>query len=140
MLRAMGVRLAVAFLFASWAGAAAQPANPPPVYGSRYVGCFADGTPRDLDGPQSAVGSPQACIDFCASQEFRYAGLQEGRCACGNTHGRYGSSRACVECATWPGWQCGAKGANAVWELSGQVTLQAPPTLLPPRRPQSAPR
>jgi hypothetical protein len=115
--------------------AAQSVASPPPVYGSQYVGCFADGRPPDLDGPSTALGHPQSCMDFCSGQEFRYAGLRDGRCVCGNKHGGYGPSIACVECPKWPGWHCGAKGATAVWELTGQVTPQVPPTLLPPRRP-----
>lgn len=115
-------------------------ANPPPMHSGRYLGCFADRRQRDLTGPHALQASPQACIAFCAEQEFRFASLQGGtHCYCGDSYGRYGSSKACLPCAGRPDEHCGGPWANAVWELSGRMTrLPLPPTLLPPVR-KSAP-
>lgn len=119
---------------------AATSANPPAVYSGRYVGCFADREQRDLEGPQALQASPQACINYCAEQEFRFASMQNGNhCFCGNSYGRYGASDACGMCAGRPDENCGGTWANAVWELSGRmIRLPLPPTLLPPKRPLPA--
>jgi hypothetical protein len=111
-------------------------ANPPAIYSGRYLGCFADRRKRDLTGPNTVQAGPQACITYCAEQEFRFASMQNGNeCFCGESYGRYGASNACVACAGRPDEACGGVWANAVWEVSGRLTrLPPPPTLLPPTR------
>lgn len=119
----------------------ATAAHPPAIYSGQYLGCFADRRQRDLTGPHTLRSGPQACIAHCAAQEFRFASMQGGNhCYCGNSHGRYGASNACLPCVGRPDEHCGGPWANAVWELSGRMSrLPLPPTLLPPARNASAP-
>ena len=123
----------------SYAADAAGGANPPNVAGSRFLGCFADRSPPDLDGANARRDTPLDCLAFCAGQDFRFSGLQQaGRCSCGNSHGRYGTSTACKPCKDSPSESCGGRKANAITEFTGWRASPVPPNLLPPRRPGRA--
>jgi hypothetical protein len=87
------------------------------------VGCYADNAEnRDLGGPSIALtpeGMTQlACVDFCRSQNYLYAGVQLGEaCYCGNAYGRLGLSDACnMPCRGDPTGEtiCGGVSANTI--------------------------
>jgi len=87
------------------------------------VGCYAD-TLDAPDLPGSNITAPPGgmtrdiCIQFCGSQRYLYAGLQNGRdCRCGNTYGRHGTSDQCNKpCEGDPTGQtiCGGLLANSI--------------------------
>jgi hypothetical protein len=86
----------------------------------RYLGCFKDpNNPFDLDGrvERSAQNTPQHCIQSCAAQGFKYAGVQYGQsCLCGNSYGRFGQANNCNMRCTGDGNQiCGGSNANSVY-------------------------
>jgi hypothetical protein len=104
-------------------GAASLPPTAPtgpPAGQPRYLGCFKDpNNPFDLDGrvERSAQNTPQHCIQSCAAQGFRYAGVQYGQsCLCGNSYGRFGQANNCNMRCTGDGNQiCGGVNANSVY-------------------------
>jgi len=70
---------------------------------SRYIGCYNDNTPRDLNhllwdatvNPSSFVITIEHCMDGCKALGYQYAGLQYGlQCFCGNSYGSYGLAPA----------------------------------------------
>ena len=70
----------------------AEPWTPPGGFGSNYLGCYTDGSPRTLQGPTVAWNnmSVTVCADYCFSQGsggygFQYYGVEYGsQCWCGN--------------------------------------------------------
>ena len=87
------------------------------------MGCFADGSSRDLSGPAetSSTDSPEQCAAWCNVQGFKYAGLQDGnQCFCGNSFGSYGVSNECSStCSGDPTSLCGGSWANSVYATGG---------------------
>ena len=110
-------------------------ANPPGVFTGRYLGCFADRPKRDLAGPTSLQTDPMACVQWCGDMAQDFAGMQAGkRCFCGDSHGRYGTSKVCKPCANDLNQNCGGPWANAVWQVGPRMTrFPLPPDALPPR-------
>lgn len=103
----------------SGSGAAAV-LTPVALAAPRYLGCFRDpNRPFDLDGylERSALNTPERCIQTCAAQGFKYAGVQYGEsCLCGNSYGRFGAAPACsMPCTGNPRQACGGANANAVF-------------------------
>lgn len=50
------------------------------VEASEYMGCYVDRNSRDLNGPSfnSTSMTQKACIDYCKSLSYPFAGLQSG--------------------------------------------------------------
>ncbi|XP_065660774.1 uncharacterized protein LOC100198865 isoform X4 [Hydra vulgaris] len=91
-----------------------------------YQGCFKDRRPnRDLPKRFTRYETtPEACINECQYQGFKFAGVQYGYlCFCGNGFGRYGRAKdsvcnvACMGDATRT---CGAFWHNAVYSVDGK--------------------
>jgi len=87
------------------------------------IGCFGDKSDnRDLIG-RNITMTPEgmthaACVDFCRTQQYLYAGVQMGEaCYCGNSYGRHGPSDSCdIPCRGDPSKQtmCGGTSSNTV--------------------------
>lgn len=78
-----------------------------------YVGCFKDGTDRDLP-ISKGNGSLQHCAQACFSGGYMFFGRQFAQeCWCGNSYGKYGASSAC---------RCNSNnvgsGVNCVYKLA----------------------
>ena len=51
------------------------------VYPARYMGCYRDSSSRSLDGSyyvNSTSMTAVACVSFCASKGYLYAGIEVG--------------------------------------------------------------
>jgi sugar lactone lactonase YvrE len=90
------------------------------------VGCFADQPAPDLSGPSrtDAYDTPLRCAEWCASQGYAYAGVQDGNeCFCGSWYGRYGTAQNCTSaCAGNSLESCGGVASNEVY-----ATTATPP-------------
>ena len=96
-----------------------------------FKGCFKD----QVENPDlpfqisdlNAGKSTKTCIDFCKSNFFRFAGLQDGAdCFCGNSFGRYGPSSKCSRpCPGAPQETCGGLQANTIYDT--KITVPGPP-------------
>ncbi len=86
------------------------------------IGCFADGTPRDL--PDSVYtnnfSTPATCVAACTYYGYLYAGVQYStECFCGDSYGAYGTSLGCIDrCSGDPSKTCGGTEANNVYRTS----------------------
>lgn len=87
-----------------------------------YLGCFADGSPRDLDNNvivSSSVNTVEKCQYACGVRGYNYSALQYSlQCFCGNTYGRYGQvpdSSCTMACSGNANEICGASGKNSVY-------------------------
>lgn len=85
-----------------------------------FVGCYGDGSSRDLDGAVSSFDTVDECVEYCRGLAYAYSGLQfGGQCYCGNSFGSYGTSSGCT--MTCPdGETCGGPYANDVY-VSGVI-------------------
>jgi hypothetical protein len=85
----------------------------------KYVGCFAEGTPRDLpDGVYASdFSTPGTCVAACAYYGYLYAGAQDStQCFCGDSYGAYGTSLGCIDpCSGAPSDICGGNGSNSIY-------------------------
>ncbi|WP_022670342.1 WSC domain-containing protein [Hippea alviniae] len=89
-----------------------------------YLGCFKDGSARDLSGfsVQDSKMSIGKCKDICRKHGFLYAGVQYASwCFCGNYYGKYGKSNNCnMKCSGDKSQICGGSWANSVY-LTGLI-------------------
>ncbi|CAJ1970367.1 unnamed protein product [Cylindrotheca closterium] len=87
-----------------------------------YCGCMGDMVePRDLEhqAPHSDLGQ-NACIYYCRSKNYDFAGLQEGKkCFCGDNAGTYGLSNDC-------GMECLRPEASVCYDGSSSCTCGGP--------------
>lgn len=98
------------------AGAAATPAA------NGYLGCFKDGSKRDLDGYTFYDGkmTTQLCVSTCRDKGFSHAGTQYGaHCFCGNKFGKFGAADNCnAKCTGNRDELCGGTWANAIYKTN----------------------
>lgn len=107
----------------------------PPLVANGAFACMADqGDPqgttgRDLDGSiySDAGMTNSICRTRCGAQGFRYSATQFSTyCFCGNSHGRFGPSTACIaRCSGKLDEVCGGTWANSV------STALPPPPVTP---------
>jgi len=92
----------------------------------KYLGCFADGSPRDLplavaptpSGAQNLM-TPSLCALLCTQKSSQYAGVQySDECWCGNSFGSFGTSTNCnMACSGDATKNCGGPNANGIYQL-----------------------
>ena len=97
------------------------------------IGCFKDNFVHDLDVwpwgniiPRISM-TYERCAAKCKTMGHLYAGLQTaGYCACGDTYGKYGTSRGCNMRCTGDSTQiCGNTWRNTILKLKdGNTQLQ----------------
>ena len=91
-------------------------APPPPV----YVGCYGDGTPRDLPEMEysNSFGTTETCVAACTYHGYLFAGAQYGgQCFCGNSYGIYGTSHDCTYVCTGNAFEtCGGLTTNSIYK------------------------
>ncbi|PAA62140.1 hypothetical protein BOX15_Mlig025595g1 [Macrostomum lignano] len=104
-----------------------------------YLGCFVDGSPRDLNGlygvsrigpfgvgsstaSNSTAMSREYCADVCSLGGFAYFGVQAGvQCFCGNSYGSHGAvaeSNCGSTCSGNAAQKCGGSWRNSVFALT----------------------
>ena len=117
------------------------PPPAPPLPPPTYVGCYVDGSPRDLPqnaGDLKSTDSPAACAAECASKLGampKYIGLQDGdNCFCGNSYGSHGKGNGtdCNMPCPPPNEKtmCGGVNRNSIYDTHSPGAPPAPP--LPP--------
>ncbi|MBF0287399.1 MAG: WSC domain-containing protein [SAR324 cluster bacterium] len=89
----------------------------------QFLGCYKDGTSRDLPTQVSVGGklSTEKCLSACGKRGYMYAGTQNGnQCWCGNRYGKLGSANNCNrKCEGNSSQTCGGPWANSVYAASG---------------------
>jgi len=97
------------------------------------VGCYADGSPHDLNGPSyySATMTVAACNTWCSQGGYLFAAVQNGgSCYCGTSYGNYGTSNKCNMACTGDSTQiCGGKSSHNVYNLGSCFVVGATQTL-----------
>lgn len=88
------------------------------------VGCFYDqSSDRDLpfEASLSSV-TVKSCTSACASQFYKYAGLQAGdKCYCGGSFGKHGPGQCNTECRSSNNETCGGSSSNSVFSTGFKV-------------------
>lgn len=86
-----------------------------------YIGCFGDGTPRDLSFTQGSSNTQtiEKCRAACLQNNYTYAGVQFGtQCFCGNSFGSHGKGTdddCSQKCAGDSAEICGNAGRNSIY-------------------------
>ncbi|XP_032240472.1 WSC domain-containing protein ARB_07867 [Nematostella vectensis] len=91
---------------------------------SQYLGCYKEGTPRDLWGDQSlldgTLSASEVCVERCKKKGFHFAGVKNyAVCSCGVSFGRYGKAnpKDCnPKCSS--GEHCSAIDANSIYRTA----------------------
>ncbi|XP_048585757.1 WSC domain-containing protein ARB_07867 [Nematostella vectensis] len=88
---------------------------------SQFLGCYKEGTPRDLWGDQSlldgTLSAPEVCVERCKKKGFHFAAVKNyAVCSCGVSFGRYGKAnpKDCnPKCGS--GEHCSTIDANSIY-------------------------
>ncbi|XP_032240478.2 WSC domain-containing protein ARB_07867 [Nematostella vectensis] len=94
---------------------------------SQFLGCYKEGTPRDLWGDQSlldgTLSAPEVCVERCKKRGFHFAAVKNyAVCSCGVSFGRYGKAnpKDCnPKCSN--GEHCSAADANSIYRTEADV-------------------
>ncbi|XP_048586477.1 WSC domain-containing protein ARB_07867 [Nematostella vectensis] len=95
---------------------------------SQFLGCYKEGTPRDLWGDQSLLdgrmSAPEVCVERCKKKGFHFAAVKNyAVCTCGVSFGRYGKAnpKDCnPKCSN--GEHCSTIDANSIYR-TGEASL-----------------